>query len=140
MFITREVDYAIRILRAVACGGHSNVGEICRKEVLPRQFVYKIMKKIERMGLVKITRGAQGGCVLVGDLRKTSLYDLINNLEGDTAISSCMREGHECEWKKHRAVPCAVHKQLTRIQKSLDEELRECSLHKLIVGVELGRS
>ena len=136
MFITREADYAIRVLRAVADGGHSNVGEICGKEILPRQFVYKILKKIERMGLVKIMRGAQGGCVLAGDLRKTSLYDLISNLEGDMAISSCMREGHECEWKKQRAAPCAVHKRLTRIQKSLEEELRGCSLHELIFGVE----
>jgi Rrf2 family protein len=136
MFITREADYAIRVLRAVADGEQSNVGEICKKEILPQQFVYKILKKIEQMGLIRIMRGAQGGCVLVGDLRKTSLYDLINSLEGYRAISDCMKKGHECEWKKQHAMPCTVHKQLVRIQGSLEKELRGCSLHKLIFDVE----
>ena len=136
MFITREVDYAIRVFRAIAGGGYRTVGEICRKEILPQQFVYKIMKKIEQAGLVKTMRGAHGGCVLVGDLRKTSLYDLINVLEGDPAISSCMRENHECEWKKQNAMPCTVHRQLMGIQETLNEELRMCTLHKLIFGVD----
>jgi len=136
MFITREADYAIRVLRAVADGRHCTVGEICRKEVLPQQFIYKILKKVAQAGLIKITRGAQGGCVLVGDLRKTSLYDLMNALEGDRAISTCTREGYECEWKEQHDMPCTVHKQLVRIQESLDKELRACSLHKLIFDMD----
>ena len=136
MFITREADYAIRVLRVVADGAHYTVGEICGKEILPQQFVYKILKKLEQAGLIKMMRGAQGGCVLVGNLRKTSLYDLINVLEGNRAISSCMKEGYECEWKKQHAMPCMVHKQLMRMQESLNEELRGCSLHKLIMGVD----
>ena len=135
MLITREADYALRVLRTISGGGHFTVGEICKMEILPQQFVYKILKKIAQAGLVKITRGALGGCVLTGDLRRTSLYDLINILDAERAIGSCLKDGYECEWKKHNTASCTVHAELRRIQDLLDAELRGCSLHKLIFGV-----
>jgi Rrf2 family protein len=136
MFITREADYAIRVLRAVSGGKRCTVGEICSREVLPQQFVYKILKKLEQAGLLKITRGARGGCALAGSLRETSLYDLMNALDGNMTISGCVREGYECEWQQQHSMPCVVHKQLMRMQESFDKKLRECSLHKLIFGVD----
>jgi Rrf2 family protein len=136
MFITRKTDYALRIFRTLADGERHTVSDICRKEVIPQQFAYKILKKIEQAGLVKISRGAQGGCVLVSDLRKTSLYDLMNVLEEDPAISSCVKDGYDCEWKKQCVMQCIVHKQLTHMQEFINEELRRCSLHKLVWGTD----
>ena len=48
MLITRETDYALRILRALAPGSCLTVGEIAEKESLPHKFTYKIMKKLEK--------------------------------------------------------------------------------------------
>jgi Rrf2 family protein len=134
MLITRETDYALRILRAISSGAHFTVGEICQKELLPQQFVYKILKKIEQAGLVRISRGALGGCELIGDLKSTTLYDLISMLDAEHAISGCVKDGHRCEWVTRNAKPCSVHARLLRIQEVLDAELRGCSLHELIFG------
>ena len=62
MLITRETDYALRILRALAPGSCLTVGEIAEKESLPHKFTYKIMKKLEKAGIIRIIRGVNGGC------------------------------------------------------------------------------
>lgn len=51
MLITRECDYAVRIVRALAGGQKICVTQICEEEVLTPAFVYKILKKMEKPNL-----------------------------------------------------------------------------------------
>ena len=55
MLITRECDYAVRVLRAMAEEKRVSVNEICEKELITAPFAYKILKKLQkifkRMGL-----------------------------------------------------------------------------------------
>ena len=53
LLITKETDYALRILRSLADAGNTKtpIKEICDKELLPQQFVYKIAKKLAKAEL-----------------------------------------------------------------------------------------
>ena len=42
LLITREADYALRILRTLSEGGLVTAAEITQRELIPRQFAYKI--------------------------------------------------------------------------------------------------
>ena len=64
MLISRETDYALRILRALSDGKKRSIEEICSLEATPKQFAYRIIKKLETAGWIIITRGAEGGCRL----------------------------------------------------------------------------
>ena len=64
MLITRECDYAVRIVRALAGGEKLCVNQICEKEDLTPAFVYKILKKLEKKEIVKSFRGSNGGYAL----------------------------------------------------------------------------
>lgn len=55
MIITRETDYAIRILRSLADLQLKNIREISDEQLVPRQFAYKISKKLERAGFGSLT-------------------------------------------------------------------------------------
>ena len=44
MMITRESDYAIRIIRALKDGELLPLEQICQRELVPKQFAYKILK------------------------------------------------------------------------------------------------
>ena len=48
MLITRECDYAVRVVRALAPGKRMSVGEICEKESITAPFAYKILKKLQK--------------------------------------------------------------------------------------------
>jgi Rrf2 family protein len=132
MLITRETDYALRILRTLSGGEQVKAEEICKRELLPQQFVYKILKKMEQAGLVRITRGPGGGCQLAVDLRKVSLYGLVETLKVDRLVGACMQPGFQCMWQRMNASHCMVHKQLQQIQDVLDDELRKRSLHQML--------
>ena len=57
LLITRETDYALRILRALSDGELLTAKALTQKEAVPHQFAYKILKKLEGAGLIRITRG-----------------------------------------------------------------------------------
>ena len=96
MIITRETDYALRILRALMDGQLHTVGELAQGELLPQPFAYKIIKKLCKAGLVQITRGAAGGCRLSAGLSQVTLYDLLLALGEPSAIAACMEPGYAC--------------------------------------------
>jgi Rrf2 family protein len=120
-------------MRALSNGEQMSTAEICRRELLPQQFVYKILKKLEKANLVQITRGTDGGCRLITDLHQVSLYDLTEIMETENRISACMQPGFQCAWRQKCGSACTVHQQLTQIQGVLDVELRAHSLYQMII-------
>ena len=77
MIITKETDYALRILRVLLDGEKHSVAEMSETELIPTQFAYQILRKLSAGNLVQVSRGALGGCELSCDLDATSLYDLM---------------------------------------------------------------
>lgn len=136
MLISRETDYALRILRALSDGEKRSIEEICSLEATPKQFAYRIIKKLEKAGWIIIMRGAEGGCRLTTDLHDVSLYDLIHGLGSDFCINACFQEGYECTRASVCEDPCHIKKGLTRVQESLERELKDLNLHSLIFGTQ----
>jgi len=134
MLITKETDYALRILRTLSTGGCFPVGEISEREDVPREFAYKILKKLERAGLVTITHGARGGCTLSCDLKERTLYELIDAVERRARFTACMEPGYQCEWQAKRTSPCTTHIQLLKVQEAIDRELKSRSLFWVLYG------
>lgn len=133
LVITRETDYALRILRALLDGELHAAGEIAQTELLPQAFAYKILKKLEKAGLLEIRRGTAGGCRLTADLDQTSLYDLMLAMGERSGLSACMEPDYQCSWRSSHG-GCGVHCKLLEIQRALDTELRSHSLREILTG------
>ncbi|MCH4166845.1 MAG: Rrf2 family transcriptional regulator [Megasphaera sp.] len=118
MIITRETDYAVRILRCLADFQLKTIREISEDQIVPRQFAYKISKKLERAGFIEIIRGATGGCRMKADLHDVTLMDLINVMDRDNMISSCLNPSVHCPYrdKNHG---CCVHDTLCQVQQHI---------------------
>lgn len=131
MLITRESDYALRMLRALSDGAMHSVGEISEQELVPRQFAYKIFKKLLTAGLVSVARGAEGGYNLCADLEQVSLYDLMKIIGEDGSVGSCVDPNYVCCWRERHG-GCEIYCKLIQIQKKLDQELRSHSLKSIL--------
>ena len=134
MLITRETDYALRIMRALSTGEKLTAREISRRELVPGQFTYKIIKKLERALLVEITHGAGGGCRLATNLNSVTIYDLMAALGVETQVNLCTVPGYKCPWREEFGTDCAVHTRLQEIQGVLNNELRSHSLSQILYG------
>lgn len=133
MIITRETDYALRILRALLDGQLHTVGQIAQEELLPQSFAYKILRKLDKAGLIQVVRGTAGGCRLACDLSHTSLYDLMITMGEHSSLSACMDPAYSCDWRSCHG-GCTAHGKLMEIQEKLDNELRSHSLREILTG------
>lgn len=131
MLLSRETDYALRILQNLLDGQRRSVGEISNSELIPQQFAYKIIRKLAKANLIDITRGVEGGCKLIADLEQVSLYDLMAATDGVCEVNNCMTPGYQCE-RRDKKDGCSTHIKLIAVQRRLDNELRACSLKSLL--------
>ncbi|WOC32471.1 MULTISPECIES: RrF2 family transcriptional regulator [Caproicibacterium] len=135
MLITKETDYALRTLRALAGGSQLTAEQLAAGEQIPRQFAYKILKKLQKGGLVRILRGAGGGFLLETSLKKVTLYQLMQVMGEDFSVVDCMKPGYACTWQEHHGgALCCAHQNLAGIQQRLNEELNAHSLEEILFG------
>lgn len=131
MFITRESDYAVRVLRELADGELKGVQLICERETVPFQYCYKILKKLEKKGLVKGFRGPGGGYRIVRDPKAITLFDVITSIDESPVITECLKHGFDCPRNRGLKM-CKVHAEFNRIQTLLLNSLKEKSLAELV--------
>ena len=130
MLITREMDYAVRIIRALKDGTKVSATEVARKEHLPQAITYKVLNSLLKSKLIGSMRGVNGGYYLKCDLSKTTLYDICSALGEDMSITECVRDGYDCI--NNRCGECILNKEFNRIQSSLNRELKKTTLDKLL--------
>ncbi|MDR2295691.1 MAG: Rrf2 family transcriptional regulator [Clostridiales Family XIII bacterium] len=131
MFISKECDYAVRIVRALADGEKKTAEDIGRREAISQQFAYKILKKLEKSGLVRALRGKAGGYALTRGLDEFSLYDVFSALEGRILLTACLRDGFACPMNRG-ASPCGVHREFVRLQEMLAAGLKEKTISEVL--------
>ena len=135
LLITKETDYALRILRALAGGDRLTASELAANEQIPQQFAYKILKKLHKAGFVQIARGADGGCTLDANLSSVTLFQLIRAMERDATVSACTAPGYECQWRRaHGGEICKAHIHLAQIQQAINGELDSHALKDILFG------
>lgn len=132
MLMTKETDYALRILRALSGQDQLTTKEICDQELLPQQFVYKVVKKLSQAGIIEIVRGVGGGCRLIRDLHDITLLDFINIMEADKLVSACMQSDYLCPWREQHHNFCRVHAHLCQIQEQFNAQLASYSLYTIL--------
>ena len=130
MIISRELDYAVRIIRQLNKTKISNAAQIEKAECMSRDFARKILGKLKKADIVSAERGTNGGYYLKVAPKDLTLWDLKNAIEPGPVVNKCMREGYEfhinCE------VPCALHTECIRIEAIVEAELKRNSLDQLI--------
>lgn len=131
MLITRECDYAVRIVRALSKGEKLCVNQICEKEDLTPAFVYKILKKLEKKEIVKSFRGSNGGYALKKPTKELTLLDIYLAVEPEFYMIECMNPGKACVHNQPDC-GCMVHKELGRIQSLLVKELSAKSIDEIM--------
>ena len=123
MFITKECDYAIRIVRALADGSKRTVKAIAEEEKIPTKFAHNITTKLERAQYVKSYSGRTGGVRLLRPLNSFTLVDIIKAVDDNRCVSDCLSKNSKCTYVKETGKQCAIHLELARIQSVLNDTM-----------------
>ena len=119
MLITREMDYAVRVVRALKDGTKVSASEVAKKEHLPQAITYKVLNSLLKSKLIGSMRGVNGGYYLKCDLSDTTLFDICIALGEDMSITECIREGFDCV--NNRCGECMLNKDTERIEQRITE-------------------
>jgi len=131
MFLTKECDYGIRIIRALADDEKKTVEVISGSEYIPEQYAYKILKKLERAGFVQSIRGRDGGYRLAVSLHNVTLHDIASAVNDNLFIFECLRKGSSCS-RNLSEQPCTIHLEFERIQDLLMNEMQRKPISTLL--------
>ena len=129
MLVTREMDYALRILRALYQKGQLSAAVIAQEEHMPKAITLKILKQLHTAGLVASRRGPNGGYLLKRSCEQLTLWELFRLLGESMTLNRCQRPGYRCE--NRLAGDCGRRTELTRVQRVLDAELKKTPLSLL---------
>jgi Rrf2 family iron-responsive transcriptional regulator len=91
MKLTKQTDYAFRILMFCATGGDrlSRVADIARVYGASEPFLFKILHKLVEGGIVETVRGRSGGIRLARPAGDITLGDVVRLTEDGFALTEC---------------------------------------------------
>lgn len=130
ILIIKEVEYAIRILDELNKESPLSAKELCERRELPSPFIYRVLKKLEAVEILKIRRGVKGGYHISTDLDTLTLYDVIQAFDNTFIVIECMKSEYDCSRNSDRS--CCMHKAFGDIQKILKQEFQKKSLKELL--------
>ena len=132
MLITRECDYAVRVIRALSGEERLSVNDICEREEITAPFAYKILKKLQKAKIVRGYRGVHGGYSLKKSVSEITLLDVYLAIDPGMYIIECMNPKKKCGRDEKLDGGCEVHQELLRIQERLQDMLSERSLQEIL--------
>ena len=131
MLITREMDYALRILRALYREGQLSAAAVAQREHMQKAITLKLLNRLLAAGIVESRRGVSGGYFLRRRCEDMSIYDVFQIMGDPPLINRCQREGYPCE--NFPEGGCGICRELCRIQDVLNGELRRTPLSELFL-------
>jgi Rrf2 family protein len=130
VFITREADYAVRCVLFLSqeAGRVVSANEIAESMTIPKSFLAKILQRLTRGGIVRSTQGIAGGFELAKEPVKVSILEVIEAIQGPTAVNICAVDERNCDLSN----TCSVHPVWVELREDIERRLRKENFAKLV--------
>ena len=131
--IGKLTDYATVILATLASDRArlQNAGALAEQTHIAAPTVSKLLKQLQRAGLVDSTRGLHGGYRLARPARQISAAAILDAMEGPLALTECATGHSQCDLQSS----CSVGDSWQRINQAIRQSLQEITLAEL-AGLE----
>ena len=122
-------DYATVVLASLAQEPtrHRAAAELAQRTRLSRPTVSKVLKGLQRAGMVISSRGAQGGYRLARGPEQITAAQILDVFEGPIAITECSGASSQCGIERQ----CRVGGAWQRVNAGIRRALEELTLRQL---------
>jgi Rrf2 family protein len=147
--LSKKTDYALIALAYLAerPSGIASAREIAAARNLPAALLMNILKELHHIGIVRSTRGSQGGYELAIDPSTISLHDLIVAMQGPVKLVECAGEATPCTHDNIADADacrvsghCAVQAPLQALNDRLVRFLQDVQLSDVILAASPDRA
>ena len=134
MTITREADYALRIVFALSEeNAKIDANSLSEKIGVTLRFTLKILRKLLLAGIVRSFKGATGGYMLAKSPAEISMYDVITAIDGDMAVNRCTAAEYECLHPNvQQGIPCRLNRVFCDLSLRIKDYMSAQTFDKLI--------
>lgn len=126
--ISKKVEYSIVFMSFLSHNSGKNVSltEASKKLQLPYRFLGQLATNLKAGGIIDSQEGKSGGYQLAEGWRDKNLYDLLEALEENKAMVTCLGD-KGCA----RINSCTLKKVWERMEKSWSLELKKIKLSEI---------
>lgn len=132
--ISKLTDYGTVVMAGLAAQPQRLVKsvELAEEVDVAHPTVSKLLKILNRAGLVESARGVNGGYRLARSPEQIPVAEIIQALEGPLALTECSADEGRCE----QADGCSVRVNWQRISRVVAEALQQVTLAELLQPAE----
>jgi Rrf2 family transcriptional regulator, iron-sulfur cluster assembly transcription factor len=129
MILNKTTEYALSVLAFMATRDQKMyAAESLYKELkIPRQYLRRLLTDLSKKGFITSTRGRNGGFVFARELSAINFAQVINAMEGEDAMKTCLLGFTACIVDH----PCVMHDLWTEARSKMIETLTNTSMADL---------
>ncbi|WP_413291964.1 RrF2 family transcriptional regulator [Bdellovibrio sp. HCB185ZH] len=131
--INRKLEYALMALKYMSQkipGELTSAKEVSDAFHTPFDATARVMQQMaQKGGFLRAEYGASGGYQITKDLAKVSIHDLVEVIEGPTALVKCLHKEVPCEIQG----TCNIVSPVTALNNKLTDFYKSVSLKDLLV-------
>ncbi|GBE02548.1 HTH-type transcriptional regulator IscR [bacterium BMS3Bbin06] len=131
--LSTKGQYGVRAMYEIARGypeAPVNIKLISERQEVSIHYLEQILARLRRAGLIRSVKGPGGGYVLTRKPEEITISDILKELEGPVAITSCMNPEKGCL----RVEICVTHLLWKALGKQIEDFLDTMTLNDLLRG------
>ena len=131
--LSTKGQYGVRAMYEIAKGGAAGpvtIRRISEEQHVSVAYLEQILNRLRRSGIIKSVKGPGGGYMLARDPGTISIGEILKELEGPVAITSCLDPAEGCV----RADSCVTHLLWKSLGDNIERFLDQMKLGDLLEG------
>ncbi|WNH14273.1 RrF2 family transcriptional regulator [Thalassobellus suaedae] len=138
--LSKSSKYAIKAVTFLALNSSKKkkvmVKDIAEPINVPQAYIAKLLQDLVRFNIVSSVRGPKGGFYLDDKNKEQSVFSIINVIDGEKKLSTCMLSLGSCNETK----PCPLHNILSASRDEILKNLKDKTIKELSLDVKSGNS
>ncbi|MBR3646161.1 MAG: Rrf2 family transcriptional regulator [Lachnospiraceae bacterium] len=115
MKISTKGRYALRLMLELASdntGRPKSIKDISQSQDISEKYLEQIISLLNKAGMVKSIRGAQGGYVLTKEPKEYTVGMIFRVTEGDLAPVKCVSDGEDACDRRANCIPAMLYEKI----------------------------
>ncbi|MFH6602526.1 RrF2 family transcriptional regulator [Maribacter algicola] len=138
--LSNSSKYALKAVLYLAVNSTENhkilVKTLSSRINVPKAYLSKILQELSKHNLVSSTKGPKGGFYLAEENREVRLVQIVNTIDGDNRLTSCLLSLNQC----NADYPCPLHDLAGKAKSNFLKNLEETTVQDLVFDIASGKS